>query len=44
MSSWEEALDLGLTQAWEHFGITQSELADVAWEREVWGTLLKLLL
>ena len=29
--------------AWERLGIPQSELADVAGEREVWGSLLKLL-
>ena len=29
--------------AWEHLGIPQSELANVAGEREVWGSLLKLL-
>ena len=29
--------------AWERLGIPQSELADVAGEREVWGPLLKLL-
>ena len=29
--------------AWEHLGIPQPELADVAREREVWGSLLKLL-
>ncbi len=29
--------------AWEYVGIPQSELADVASEREVWGTQLKLL-
>ncbi len=28
---------------WEHLGIPQSELVDVAREREVWGPLLKLL-
>ena len=29
--------------AWEHLGIPHSELANVAGEREVWGSLLKLL-
>ncbi|KAL3052884.1 hypothetical protein OYC64_005410 [Pagothenia borchgrevinki] len=29
--------------AWELLGIPQSELVDVAREREVWGLLLKLL-
>uniref|UniRef100_A0A671UC54 ribonuclease H n=1 Tax=Sparus aurata TaxID=8175 RepID=A0A671UC54_SPAAU len=29
--------------AWERLGIPQSELADVAGERDVWGSLLKLL-
>ena len=29
--------------AWERLGIPQSELADVAGEREAWGSLLKLL-
>ena len=24
--------------AWEHLGIPQSELVDVAWERKVWGS------
>ena len=31
------------TLAWERLGIPQSELADVAGKREVWGTLLELL-
>ncbi len=30
--------------AWEHLGILQSELADVAREREVWVSMLKKLL
>ena len=29
--------------AWERLGIPQAELANVAGEREVWGSLLKLL-
>ena len=29
--------------AWEHLGIPQAVLADVAGEREVWGLLLKML-
>ena len=29
--------------SWEHLGIPQSVLADVAGESEVWGSLLKLL-
>ena len=29
--------------AWESLGIPQSELADMAGEREVWGSLLKML-
>ena len=29
--------------AWEHLGIPQSELADVAGKKQVWGTLLELL-
>ena len=29
--------------AWERLGIPQSELVNVAWEREVWGPLLELL-
>ncbi len=29
--------------AWERIGVPQSELADVAREREVWGPLLRLL-
>ena len=31
------------TLAWEHLGIPQSELADIAGKREVWETLLELL-
>ncbi|KAJ8015753.1 hypothetical protein DPEC_G00029420 [Dallia pectoralis] len=31
------------TLAWEHLGIPQSELANVAREWEVWGPLLELL-
>ncbi|KAJ8011838.1 hypothetical protein DPEC_G00062440 [Dallia pectoralis] len=31
------------TLAWERLGIPQSELANVAREREVWGPLLELL-
>ena len=29
--------------AWECLGIPQSELTDVAGERDIWGLLLKLL-
>ena len=29
--------------AWERLGIPQSELADMARDREIWGSLLKLL-
>uniref|UniRef100_A0A8D3C086 Reverse transcriptase domain-containing protein n=1 Tax=Scophthalmus maximus TaxID=52904 RepID=A0A8D3C086_SCOMX len=31
------------TLAWERLWIPQSDLVNVAWEREVWGPLLKLL-
>ncbi len=51
MSNWEEAL--GQTRSrwrdhisaltWEHLRIPQSELVDVAREREIWHPLLKLL-
>ncbi|KAJ8016060.1 hypothetical protein DPEC_G00003220 [Dallia pectoralis] len=50
-SSWEETSgrprtrwrDYISTLAWERLGIPQSELANVAREREVWGPLLELL-
>ena len=39
-TSWRDYIS---TLAWEHLGIPQSELANVAGRREVWETLLELL-
>ena len=40
MTRWRDYIS---SVAWERLGIPQSGLADVAREREVWGSLLKLL-
>lgn len=39
----QEALSNGRNLAWERFGILLEELDEVAWEKEAWASLLRLL-